>query len=202
MKNIRNLSMARGLAWVLTGLLAAPPNALPAAPSQAPGEQAPVAKLNLVVVKGEGAINNIKQRTAREVVVQVEDENRKPVAGAAVVFLLPNSGPGASFADGGKLYTAITDQNGRASVSSLKPNQSAGSYELNVNVSYQGLRASGVVHMSNILPTTIAGMSVGVFVAVVVAAAAAGIVLGVNAASGDNTPSNSAKVTIGQPSLP
>ena len=42
--------------------------------------------LNLIVVEGEGAINNIRQRTARETIVQVEDENRKPVADAVVVF--------------------------------------------------------------------------------------------------------------------
>ena len=48
------------------------------------------AKLNLVIVEGEGAINNVRQRTAREPIVQVEDENHKPVAGAVVVFLLPN----------------------------------------------------------------------------------------------------------------
>ena len=35
------------------------------------------------VVEGDGAINNIRQRTAREPIVQVEDENHKPVAGAA-----------------------------------------------------------------------------------------------------------------------
>ena len=32
------------------------------------------------IVEGEGAINNIRLRTAREPIVQVEDENRKPVA--------------------------------------------------------------------------------------------------------------------------
>lgn len=46
--------------------------------------------LNLVIVEGEGAINNIRQRTARDPIVRVEDENHKPVAGAAVVFLLPS----------------------------------------------------------------------------------------------------------------
>ena len=31
--------------------------------------------LNLVVLEGEGATNNIRQRTAREPIVQVQDEN-------------------------------------------------------------------------------------------------------------------------------
>jgi hypothetical protein len=42
--------------------------------------QAPVHTLNLVIVEGDGVINNIRQRTAREPIVQVEDENHKPVA--------------------------------------------------------------------------------------------------------------------------
>lgn len=49
-----------------------------------------IKKLNIVIVEGEGAVNNARQRVARDPMVQVEDENRKPIAGAAVVFLLPN----------------------------------------------------------------------------------------------------------------
>ena len=37
--------------------------------------------LNLVVEEGAGQINNIRQRTAREPVVQVEDENHKACGG-------------------------------------------------------------------------------------------------------------------------
>ena len=40
------------------------------------------------------------QRTARETIVQVENENRKPVAGAVVVFRLPSQGAGGTFANG------------------------------------------------------------------------------------------------------
>ena len=67
--------------------------AVPDVARAAPQAPAP-AKLNIVIVEGEGAINNIRQRTAREPIVQVEDENRRPVAGAAVLFLLPEDGPG------------------------------------------------------------------------------------------------------------
>ena len=47
--------------------------------------------LNLVVLEGEGATNNIRQRTAREPIVRVEDENHRPVAGAIVVFTCPRT---------------------------------------------------------------------------------------------------------------
>lgn len=42
--------------------------------------------LNLVVLEGDGATSNIRQRTAREPIVQVQDENHKPVAGVARGF--------------------------------------------------------------------------------------------------------------------
>src|SRR5579863_9420151 len=70
-------------------------------------DQAP--KLEIVIVEGEGAINNIKERVNREPIVQVEDENHKPVAGAVVVFFLPNQGPGGTFFDGTKSLTVTTD---------------------------------------------------------------------------------------------
>ena len=77
-------------------------------------DSAPPPGLNFIVVEGEGAINNIRQRTARETIVQVEDENRKPAAGAVVVFTLPSQGAGGTFADGGQTLTVATDAQGRA----------------------------------------------------------------------------------------
>ncbi len=201
---MRDSGWIRDLSLIMAGLLVAPSSGQGAMPVHTDPGQPAQGMLNIVVVKGEGAINNIKQRTAREVVVQVEDENRKPVAGASVAFLLPNSGPSATFADGGRLFTAVTDQNGRVSVTSMKPNQSVGSYTMNVTASFQGLRASKVIAQKNIMPLAIAGMSLGVFVAVLGAAAAVGTVLAVRSGSnGDTTTvNNRARVSIGQPSLP
>ena len=65
---------------------------------QATGE---IQTLNIAIVEGDGAVSNIRQRMAREPMVQVTDENRKPVAGPAMVFLLPNQG-----ADGRRLRGA------------------------------------------------------------------------------------------------
>src|SRR5262245_22591386 len=48
--------------------------------------------LNIVVVEGEGAVNNVRQRVARDPIVRVEDENHNPIAGAVVVFTLPTEG--------------------------------------------------------------------------------------------------------------
>ena len=78
-------------------------------------------KLNLVIVEGDGAINNIQERTARERIVQVEDENHRPIAGAAVMFSLPNNGASGVFANGSRSMTVLTDSQGRAVARGLLP---------------------------------------------------------------------------------
>src|SRR5258708_7782654 len=76
-------------------------------------------KLLITILDGEGALNNIKQRTAREPIIKVEDENHKPVAGAIVLLLLPNSGPGGTFLDGTLTYTDRTNANGEVHVKGM-----------------------------------------------------------------------------------
>jgi hypothetical protein len=121
--------------------------ALPLSPVGA-AQTAP-AKLNLVIVEGDGAINNIRQRTAREPIVRVEDENHKPVAGAVVVFLLPNQGAGGTFANGSHTLTVISDDQGRAVARGLRPNTGQGQFQIHVNASYNGQNASATITQSN-----------------------------------------------------
>src|SRR5882672_9321018 len=101
--------------------------------------------LNLVIVEGDGAINNVRQRTAREPIVQVEDENHKPVAGAAVVFLLPNQGAGGAFANGVHSLTVTTNAQGRAVAHGFRPNQIQGRFEIHVTASNNGQTASATI---------------------------------------------------------
>ena len=54
-------------------------------------------KIHIVIVEGDGAINNVRQRVAREPIVQVEDENRKPVAERCRDVPSPQSGCGRVF---------------------------------------------------------------------------------------------------------
>lgn len=112
-------------------------------------ESGQVRKLNIEIVEGEGAVNNIRQRMAREPMVQVTDENRKPVAGAAVIFLLPNQGAGGAFANGAKSLTTLTDSNGNAVARGLQANRLSGQYQVNVTASHQGQTASKSINMTN-----------------------------------------------------
>ena len=108
------------------------------------GQESPP-RLRIVVVEGEGAINNIKLRVNREVIVQVEDENRKPVAGVAVAFLLPNQGPTGVFPNGSKTLTTTTDAQGRAVATGIRANNQTGKMEIRVTASYLGQTASTVI---------------------------------------------------------
>ncbi|MEW5977106.1 MAG: hypothetical protein AB1898_14995 [Acidobacteriota bacterium] len=176
------------------------PQQLGTAPEASPG-------LRILILEGEGAINNIRQRTAREPVVQVEDENRKPVAAAMVLFTLPDSGAGAVFPNGAKTLIAYTDEKGQAKAQGLKPNGTAGPYQIAVVATANGLKATAVIHQSNVLAAAVAagGISAKLIAILAIAggAAAAGAVA---ARGGGNTPAPSpptptATISAGNPSV-
>ncbi len=127
--------------------------------------------LNLVVVEGEGAVNNIKQRTAREPIVRVQDENHKPVGGAVVILMLPSNGAGGTFANGAKTLTMTTDNQGQAVARGLKPNGIKGQCQIRVNASHGGQNASVSITQTNAVLSATGAAAV---LAVVGAAAAGG----------------------------
>ncbi len=112
--------------------------------------QAPAAGLQITILDGDDAMNNIRQRTAREPIVQVEDENHKPVAGAVVVFLLPNDGAGGTFPGGARTLTATTDSKGQAVARGLRPNHTAGKYQIRVQASHEGKSAQATINQTNL----------------------------------------------------
>ncbi|MDX2150170.1 MAG: hypothetical protein SFV54_05510 [Bryobacteraceae bacterium] len=131
----------------------------PAWAQQVEVQQRPGAgKLNIIVIEGDGATNNVRQRVAREPIVQVEDENKKPVAGAAVTFILPNQGAGGSFANGARSLTVLTDNQGRAVARGLQTNTQPGNWTMRVSASFGGATASTGIAITN---AAIAGAAVG-----------------------------------------
>lgn len=124
---------------------------------QAWGQQVPGRALQIVVVEGEGAINNVRSRVNREPVVRVEDENHKPVAGAAVIFFLPNQGPGGTYLNGTSSLTTTTDARGRAVGRGAQFNQQAGPMQIRVAASYAGQTASAVINQSNVVGPVVSG---------------------------------------------
>jgi hypothetical protein len=105
-------------------------------------------RLSIVIVEGGGAINNIQQRVAREVIVQVNDENDRPVGGALVLFGLPTSGPGGAFANGVNTLSVTTNAAGRATAA-FTPNAVSGPFQINVTATFQDLKATAVIQQTN-----------------------------------------------------
>jgi hypothetical protein len=181
----------RNLSWLLAGLIA-----LPFPPGAS--AQAPVAKLNLVIVEGDGAINNIRQRTAREPVVEVQDENHRPVAGALVLFALPTHGASGEFPGGAHTLSVTTDAQGRAVGRGLQPNATRGQYQIQVTASSGGATGSAIVTQTNAIAgagtAATAGIS-GKLIAILVVAGAAvagGVYWATHNGGGGNSNSNPA----------
>ena len=147
----------------MIGVLPAQPQAIPTT-------------LSVDVIEGEGAINNVRQRLAREPIVRVEDENHKPIAGAAVVFTLPTEGATGEFGNGNKTLMVTTDAQGRAKAAGFRVNKTNGKLPIHVTASYRGLSARTIITQFNqggVAGETSAGGGHGVLIGVLVAVGAA-----------------------------
>jgi hypothetical protein len=160
--------------------------------------------LNISILEGEGSINNIRQRVAREAMVQVDDENHKPVAGVAVTFFLPEHGAGGLFSNGSHSLTVVTDDTGRAVAQGIVPNKVPGDMQIRVVVRYKNLDADTVIHQQNAAAAAAAGGAIsGKVLAIILITAAAGVAGGVVAATrggnGGRQPSSIVTITVGTP---
>jgi hypothetical protein len=110
------------------------------------------AGIEIIVVQGEGAVTSIRQHVTQDPVVQVEDDDHRPIVGAVVVFALPVSGASGEFVNGTKTLTIVTDKNGLAAAHGLKTNEVPGKLQIYVTASYRGLRARGLINQVIQLP--------------------------------------------------
>jgi hypothetical protein len=129
-------------AVLLSGLLAFSP----VAGAQTPGG------LKIQVVEGEGAVNNVQTGSARDPVVEVRDQNDKPVPGAKVTFSLPERGPGGSFFGAARVVTVPTNEQGRAATSGFRPNLQEGTFLIQVAASAANQNSTAVINQTNTRP--------------------------------------------------
>jgi len=132
------------------------------------------AGIKIVIVQGEGAVNNVKQRVAREPIVEVQDENNRPVVGALVLFTLPERGASGVFANGSHTMSVVTDAQGRAIGAGLKPNNVGGNFQIRVDATYQNQTASASISQSN-AGGGMSGTGIAALLGVAAAAAAGAI---------------------------
>jgi hypothetical protein len=159
-------------------------------------------KLNISILEGEGSINNIRQRVTREAMVQVDDENHKPVAGAAVTFFLPEHGASGVFSNGSRSLTVMTDNTGRAVAQGIVPNKVAGDMQIRVVARFKSLDANSIIHQQNAAGAAAAGGAISGKVLAIILIAAAGVAGGVVAATrGSGSPASTVTITAGPPTV-
>lgn len=114
-----------------------------------PGQLAQLSRLSIRVLIGTDAVNDIGTHVGHNLAVEVDDENHHPISGAVVTFLLPSEGAGGTFARNKQFLTVISDVNGRAEVSSFRPNAATGDFKIEVTATYGNQKASTYISQSN-----------------------------------------------------
>lgn len=225
----RSLSMHCWMPQVLVILLAAgpvwageqppaPQQPAPGPPSGQPAATTPVAPLPMVrslkvtALAGNNALNDLERGLMAPLVVQVLDQNDRPVEGAEVVFRFPLDGPGAVFRGGNTSQTVRTNGQGQAAAMNWTANNQVGSFSVRVTVVYGNQLGDAMVSMTNV--TKIVGEGRGgqkqakwysskwVKIALIAGGAAtvAGIVLATRGGGGASTPPT-ITITPGSPTV-
>jgi len=139
----------RACALLLVAVLLLRPLEMIAAAPLAPPPAPQPAMLQINILEGEGALNNIRARTAREPIVEVQDENHKPVAGALIFFTIRSTGAGGTF-NGSASTSLYTDANGQAVAHGFMPNFKTGKYVIEVTAVVGAVTAFILIHETNI----------------------------------------------------
>jgi hypothetical protein len=145
----------------------------------------PAPRMSIAVVEGAAVIHNLQQRKPVSIVVIVRDGNRRPIPDAAVTFTLPNDGPGGLFAGGTNTLTVQTDAQGYAAAQGLTPNNTPGSFAIQVQSTHEGQTATATVTQFNMAVERAKGGK-GKWIAILAVAggaAAGGAVFGLRSSS-------------------
>jgi hypothetical protein len=161
--------------------------------------------LQINVLEGEGAFNDIKKGVGKAPIVEVKDENGSPVENAKVVFQLPETGAGGSFLDGSRTFVGTSDRQGRAAAPVIKPNKVEGQFAIVVSASKDGNSGRAEIRESNTLAggqMMKAGGGHGTALKIVLAAASIGGVVAGFASRGGGGSNNSGGSTGGAAATP
>lgn len=123
---------------------AAPGQPLPA--SQLPVEQS----LKILVLAGNGEMNDLQRHVMAPLVVQVEDQNERALDGALVVFRFPISGPSATFTGGKSSATVRTNAVGQAAALNWMANGQTGEFTVNITATYGNQIGQTTAKMTNV----------------------------------------------------
>jgi hypothetical protein len=165
--------------------------------------------LRVLVVEGDAATVNVRQRNAPPAVIEVDDANGARVEGASVTFYMPAQGPGGTFSNGTNTLTTKTDSSGRATAFGMHPNDLTGYYEIRVAASYRGQTGSATITRTNVVGISKSGGGGGGLgfgakawiILGVCAGVIAGAVIYATTRKGATTPNTGIVITPGSPTV-
>jgi hypothetical protein len=122
----------------------------PESPAQPRTPLPMVRSLRVIALAGDGENNDLERRTMAPLVVNVLDQNGRPVEGAAVVFRFPLNGPSASFSNGKKARTMRTNADGQAAAVDWMANNEVGRFQVHVTASRGNELGEATISMANV----------------------------------------------------
>lgn len=151
----KGLSIRRLLPQVLAVVLVLPSRVggqQPAPPEQTkPIAPLPtVRSLKVIPLAGNNEMNDLERRVMAPLVVQVLDQNDKPIEGADVTFRFPLNGPSAVFPDHTNSQTVRTNADGQAAAVGWMANSEVGTFQVRVTASRGNEIGETSISMTNV----------------------------------------------------
>jgi hypothetical protein len=137
------------LPYLMALILAVPPSSLAQEIPKPVPSTPTVQSLRVVPLAGHGEMNDLDRKIMAPLVVQVLDQNARPVIGADVVFRFPLNGPSASFPNQQNSLTVKSNADGQAAAVGWTANGVAGTFEVRVTATRRNEMGEAVIPMTN-----------------------------------------------------
>jgi hypothetical protein len=109
-----------------------------------------VRSFKMIRLAGNGGMNDLERKVMSPLVVQVLDQNDRPVDGAEVIFRFPLRGASAVFADQKTSQTVRTNADGQAAAVGWTANDQVGTFQVVVTASRGNELGETTVSMTNV----------------------------------------------------
>ena len=140
------------LAQVLVGLLLF--SELSGAQAPATDSQSPalpvVQNLKVTALAGDQGLNDLERRVMTPLVVQVLDQDARPIEGAQVVFRFPLKGASAVFPNQQTSQTVRTNADGQAAAAGWIANGVVGTFQVQISASRGNEFGAATISMTNV----------------------------------------------------
>jgi hypothetical protein len=119
------------------------------APSPKPLQLPTVQDLRVVPLAGSGGVNDLERKIMSPLVVQVLDQESRPIEGAQVVFRFPLNGPSATFPNQQTSQATRSNADGQAAATGWMANNRAGTFQVQVTATRGNEIGQASISMTN-----------------------------------------------------